>query len=164
MRTFLKVLVLVMAVAGSAAAHEFHTTFMTIDHNPAEKNLEISLKVFRHDLEPVLEKRLGRQVDFGVKEEIDPAIFEYVEENFDLSLGEKELIPGWVGKEVDAQVILIYFEIPFDQDLKDLVVKNTLFFEKFKEQINYVTLIDGENRSDLVFKVGDKATKLIRQK
>jgi hypothetical protein len=150
------ILLIVISAAGSTLAHEFHTTFMTIDQNLADKNLEVSLKIFRHDLEPVLERRLKKQVDFGDGDTIDKALFEYVKEKFEISTGEKRLEPKWVGKEVDAQVIFVYFEIPFDAKLNSAVIRNTLFFEKFKEQVNYVTIKSGERKIDLVFKVGGK--------
>ena len=115
MRAFkhLGVLLIVIVAAGSTRAHEFHTTFMTVDHKIDSKTLEVSLKIFRHDIEPVLEKRLKKRVDFGAGDMIEKALFGYILEKFEISNEEKKLKPTWVGMEVDAQVVFVYFEIPF---------------------------------------------------
>ncbi|MDH3494320.1 MAG: hypothetical protein OEM82_12270 [Acidobacteriota bacterium] len=145
-------------------AHEFHTTFTTIEHNIPEKNIEITIRVFTHDLSPTLEKRLGRKIDLG-REEIDSAVMSYVREKFEIrtKIGEV-LIPQWVGKEVDAQVAYFYLEIPFEGELAGAAVLNGMFFESFEEQVNYVSVSAGDLKRGFVFKVGDKAKEVSSDK
>ena len=161
MRKAISVIIVVLASSVFAAvplkAHEFHTTFTTIEHNQAAKNLEITIKVFTHDLAPTMKKRLGKSLDLGGNEVVDKAVLAYVLEKLRIEKKSGEvLIPKWIGKEVDSQVAFFYLEIPFEGDLAGASVSNSMFFESFEEQINYVSVKYGEQKSDLVFKVGDK--------
>lgn len=141
-------------------AHEFHTTFTTIEHNSDDKNIEITIKAFTHDLNPTFERRLGKRIDLG-GEAVDNEILSYVREKFQIKTKAGEvLVPNWVGKEVDAQVAYFYLEIPFDGELAGAAVLNGMFFESFKEQVNYVSVKFGDVKRDLVFKVGDKAKRI----
>jgi len=142
-------------LVGPVFAHKFHTTFMTVDRNQKDKVFELTLKMFRHDLEPSLSKRLGRRVDLGTGKAIDIEIFRFINGSFEfLDPADTVVRPKWVGKEVEAQVIYVYLEIPYDGKVDGITISNTLFFESFKEQVNYVTIKDGDSKHDLVFKHG----------
>ena len=158
-----KVLVLTMLLllsGVSASAHEFHTSLMTVDHNRSEKTLEVTLRVFAHDLEPAIRAHLKRHVDIGASGS-DQKVFAYIRERISFKTAKgKALEARWVGKEAEAQVIYYYFELPYSGDVSQLMVSNSLFFERFEEQVNYVTLRSETKKWDLVFKVGDKLKKV----
>jgi hypothetical protein len=138
-----------------SARHKYHTSFTRIDYNRQEKLLEISIKVFAHDLVPALEKRLGKRVDLE-SEGIDRIIENYLAEKFVLRTKTNETKSfRWLGKEWEADVIYFYVEIPFEGELAGAQLKNTLFFEKFREQVNLIHIRDGDKKADLVFKVGE---------
>ncbi len=160
----LTLLLIPCSLRAAAPVHEFHTTFMTIEHNRDEKLLEITLKVFTHDLVPTMTDRFNKQIDLGAGEELDLEIAKYIREKFSLKTAKGETLDfKWVGKEVDSQVAYFYLEIPFEGELDDASVSNSLFFERFKQQINYVSVKFDEKKADLVFKVGEKE-KLIAGK
>ncbi len=157
----LTLLLLPLSLRAAVPVHEFHTSFMTIEQNREEKLLEITLKVFTHDLVPTLTARLNKQIDLGAGDEIDTEIIKYIREHFSLKTAKGETPEfEWVGKELDAQVVYFYLEIPFEGELENATVSNSLFFERFKQQINYVSLKFDEKKADLVFKVGEKEKKI----
>jgi len=137
--------------------HTFHTSLTRIDYNATEKLAEISIQLFTHDLVPLLEKRTKQQIDLAKSADIDKSILKYLDENFVLKdkNGEiKKLV--WVGKEIKADTVFVFIEIPLSEDFVGYSLQNTLFFESFPEQTNLVIARFSEKKADLIFKVGDK--------
>ena len=115
------------------------------------------IQVFSHDLEPTLEKRLGKNIDLETTPQINEILLNYLNEKFVLQTkdGETKKLK-WVGKEFKADTIYFYVEVPFEGNLSDLELQNSLFFESFREQINYVVALSGGQKADLIYKVGEK--------
>ena len=88
--------------------------------------------------------------------EIDKYILKYLDENFILkdNNGEPKRIV-WVGKEIKADTVFVYFEIPLTEDFGGYKLQNTLFFESFPEQTNLVIARFSDKKVDLLFKTGD---------
>ena len=141
----------------AASAHTYHTTFTRIDYDKKENLLEITIQIFTHDLEPALEKKTGKQIDLETTPKIDEILLDYLNEKFVLQNknGKIEKLK-WVGKEFKADTIYFYVEVPFEGNAEDLSLQNTLFFENYREQINYVIVKFGEQKADLIYKVGEK--------
>lgn len=143
--------------AGSASAHRYHTSLTRMDYNQREKLVEVSIQLFTHDLEQVLEKLTKKRIDLEKTAKIDGLIFDYLKTNFvikDKNGAAKN--PVWVGKELKADAALIYLEIPLEAEPSNFSLQNSIFFESFPEQTNLVTARFDEKKSDLLFKVGDK--------
>ena len=141
--------------------HTYHTSLTRIDYDEKEKLVEISIQMFPHDLIPVLEKLTKKNIDLEGKSDIDDIIIKYLNENFTLKdkNGEiKKLV--WVGKELQADTIFVYVQIPLEKDFDGFELQNTLFFESFPEQTNLVIARAKEKKTDLLFKVGDKVKEI----
>ena len=54
---------LVLSAANSPAPHPFHVSVVEINHNSADKNLEISCKIFTDDFERVLRQNYKTKID-----------------------------------------------------------------------------------------------------
>lgn len=137
--------------------HTYHTSLTRIDYNEKEKLAEISIQMFHHDLVPVLEKRTKKRLDLEKTPDVDSIILKYLDENFVLKdkRGEiKKLV--WVGKEMKADTIFVYVEIPLEKDFGGFDLQNTLFFESFPEQTNFVIARSNQKKADLLYKVGNK--------
>ncbi len=137
--------------------HTYHTSLTRMNYNQKEKLVEVTIQLFTHDLVPMLEKRTKKQIDLEKTPDIDKSIVKYLDENFVLKdkNGEiKKLV--WVGKEIKADTVFVYIEIPLLEDFGNYSLQNTLFFESFPEQTNLVIVRFGEKKADLLFKVGDK--------
>lgn len=162
-----KIFLLIVCAANAQifGAHKYHTSFTKIEYNQAERLLEITVKVFAHDLLPTLEKRLKKPVDLESTKNIDEILQKYLAEKFVLKNKQGEIQNfRWIGKELEANVIIFYVEIPFEDELDGTEIKNTLFFESFREQVNLVSLRFGEKKADLMFKAGDDFKQIAGQK
>ncbi|MEP6902649.1 MAG: DUF6702 family protein [Actinomycetota bacterium] len=137
--------------------HTYHTSLTRMDYNAKEKLIEISVQLFNHDLEPLLERRLKKQVDLEKTPEVDGEIFKYLSENliFQNKKGEVQKLK-WVGKEFDTDMVFVYVEIPYKESLDGAKLQNTIFFESFSEQTNLVVAHFDDLKKDLIFKSGDK--------
>lgn len=137
------------------AAHRFHTSFTRMDYNESDKLIEISIRLFTHDFVEVFQnKNKTNPLDL---ENVDETILKYLNEHFVLTdKNDSKLKLVWVGKEVTVDTLEIFVEIPFEGNLEELKLKNTIFFNNYQKQINYVTARFAGKKSDLVFKVGDK--------
>ncbi len=140
-----------------AEAHTYHTSLARMDYNAKDKNIEISIQLFIHDVTPMLERRMKKRVDIAKTAGVDGEIFKYLEENFVFQnkKGEVQKLK-WVGKEFENDVIYAYIEIPFEQSLEGVKLQNTIFFESFPQQTNLVIARFGEKKVNLLYKSGDK--------
>jgi hypothetical protein len=140
-----------------AEAHTYHTSLTRMDYNAKDKNIEISIQLFIHDVVPMLERRLKKRVDIEKTPGVDTEIFKYLGENFVFQnkKGEAQSLK-WVGKEFENDVVYIYVEIPFAESLEGTKLQNTIFFDSFPEQTNFVIARYGEKKKDLLYKSGDR--------
>lgn len=148
-----------------AAFHQFHTTLTRIDYNQKEKLLEISIQIFTHDLEPMLERKAGKKVDLEKSAKVDELIQNYLSDNFVLTdkKGEKKILK-WVGKEVETDTVRVYVETTADEIPENYKLKNTLFFDSFEEQTNLVVCRYDNKKADLLFKIGDGTKEITENK
>ncbi len=132
-----------------------------MDYNAKDKQIEISIQLFTHDLVPLLEQRTKKRIDLEKTPNIDKIIFDYLGENFilkDKKADEKKLV--WVGKEVQVDTVYVYVQARSEEDLDGFDLRNTLFFESFPEQTNLVIARYNNKKADLLFKPGDKFKKI----
>jgi hypothetical protein len=141
----------------AAQAHTYHTSLTRMDYNAKDKNIEISMQLFVHDVTPMLERRLKKRVDIEKTAEVDGEILRYLSETFVFQnkKGEVQNLK-WVGKEFENDVVYIYVEIPFEDAPEGTKLQNTIFFESFPEQTNLVIAHFGEKKINLLYKAGDK--------
>ena len=136
-----------------------------MDYNEKEKLIEITIQLFSHDLEHLLEKRLKKPVDLEKTPEVEKELIKYLNETFILQnqIGETQKL-NWVGKEFSADMVYVYMEIPFIENLEGTKLQNTIFFESYAEQSNIVTAHFDGKKADLLFVVGNKFKELTLKK
>jgi hypothetical protein len=141
----------------ASQAHTYHTSLTRMDYNAKDKNIEISIQLFIHDVTPMLERRLKKRVDIEKTAEVEGEIFKYLNETFVFQnkKGEAQTLK-WVGKEFENDVVYVYVEIPFAESLEGARLQNSIFFESYPEQTNLVIAHFGEKKIDLLYKAGDK--------
>lgn len=137
--------------------HTFHTSLTRMDYNAKEKNIEIRIQLFNHDVKPLLERRLKKRVDLEKTAEVEAEVYKYLEENFIFQnkKGETQKLQ-WIGKEFNNDMMFVYVEIPFEAEFEGTKLQNTIFFESFAEQTNLVVAHFGDKKIDLLYKSGDK--------
>lgn len=154
-------LLFAFAALANAAAHRFHSSLTRMDYNAAEKNIEISIQLFTHDLVPVLEKEAKKNIDLEKTKDVDAIILKYLESKFVLKNKKGETLKlKWVGKEVLSDTVNVYVEIPSAESFDGYMLQNHLFFETFPRQVNLVVMRFDEKKADLYFKAGDTEKKI----
>jgi len=136
-------------VAGIPAAHPLYITVTEINHNPKEKILEISCKIFTNDLETVLEKQARAKVDLSsVKDKPanDKMVDEYIEKHLRLKVDGKPAGLHWVGSEKESDGTWCYFQVNDVPSVKRIDVTNDLLYEAFSQQINIMHVTVGGDR------------------
>ncbi len=161
-RVFLSALGLSLAGGASAlAAHKFHASFATIEHNPAAESLEILLRVFSDDLESALSRKARRRIELDRTPDAPDLVSAYARER--LKLRDANAAPLrllWVGMEERVDMTWIYVEAPAPAGLTGVEALVTVFFELFRDQKNNVSSQDaGGKRHDILFRPGDSAFK-----
>ena len=148
-----------------AVSHRYHTSLTRIDYKSKDKNIEITIQLFIHDLENVLERFAKKRIDVGKTPEIDKIIEKYLEENFVLkNKRDEKLKIRWVGKELNVDTTMIYLEVSSDESIEGFKLQNTIFFESFPEQTNLITVRFENKKIDLLYKVGDKFKTITENK
>ncbi|HXB09955.1 MAG TPA: DUF6702 family protein, partial [Puia sp.] len=94
--------------------HPLYISVTEINHNPKDKILEVSCKIFTNDLEAALEKMSKTHVDLSVAKEkaaSDKLIADYVERHLRLRLDGKAAVLHFVGSEKENDGTWSYFQV-----------------------------------------------------
>ncbi len=152
-------------VSFPVSAHTFHTSFTKIDYNSQTKSAEFTVRVFTHDLEAALEKRIGKKVRLDKAKDIKGAVESYIDENVSLKQkdGEKKKLT-FVGYEQETDTVFVYLEVKMPDGLSETTLQNTLFLELNDDQVNLILVKEGDKKADLLFKANDKDFKKIEFK
>jgi hypothetical protein len=94
----------------NAAAHPLFISVTEINHNAADKNLEISCKIFTDDFEKTLTNIYHTKVDLSApanKSEADKMVKEYIKSHLHLKLDGKPVTLEYVGffKWLDGLIV-----------------------------------------------------------
>lgn len=145
----------------ASAAHRFHTSLTRMDYNAETKSVEVMIQLFTHDIVEAFEKKYQKKIDLDETKDIDKLIFEYLKDNFVLQgKDDKAAQLKWVGKEVRVDLTWVYLEIGLAENLAGAKLQNTIFFETYPEQTNYVICRFEQKKADLLFKIGDKTKEI----
>ncbi|OYT69950.1 MAG: hypothetical protein CFK52_12540 [Chloracidobacterium sp. CP2_5A] len=162
-RAFLSALCLSAAGGrvAAAAAHKFHASFATVEHNPDAQSLEILLRVFSDDLESALSRKARRRVELDRTPDAADLVGAYARERLKLRRANGEpLRLLWVGMEQRVDMTLIYVEAPAPDGIADVEALVTVFFELFRDQKNNVSSKDAQGkRHDILFRAGESGFK-----
>lgn len=157
-------LVVAAATATPADAHPFHYTLSEVELKPAEKRLEVALRVSLIDLEPEFRRRAGRSVDLE-STAVEEILAQLATESFSVVAGESPLQLAWVGSEVDRRDAWLYFTFSLDEVPEELRFRVTLFFGEEPAQQNIIrfrapgvdeTLRCTPQDPEAVFTLGDR--------
>lgn len=126
----------------NAPLHEFYISVTKIDHNSSTQSLEITSSLYIDDLEKAIESQKGVQkLYLGTDKEnpkADEYILNYLSKNVGIVVNEKKTTLNYVGKEVEIDKILVYYEITNIKDISSIKIKNELLLDVAKSQENIV--------------------------
>lgn len=137
------------ALKPATAWHPFYIGVTEINHNAADKTLEISCKVFMEDLEEVLKKSSRKAVNLsdGAQQlQNDALVNQYFQQHLHVAAGDKPLPLKFIGFEKEAESVYAYFEAAGVGAVKKLDIENSILHDFTTEQINIIHVTVGGKR------------------
>ncbi len=156
MRARLAFIVGLLCLAPSAVgAHRFYVSLTVVDHNVAERALEITLRLFADDLEQAVARHAGKALRHG-QPGFDQAVMAYVGQALAVRRADgSPVLLSWVGLENKVDVTWVYVEAKAVESTVGLSVRNTLFLDALPEQVNMMHVHDARGRRAIDFRAGD---------
>jgi hypothetical protein len=146
-----------------ANAHSSFTSFTRIDWNNQDKSIELVMQMHAHELEAYLSEEAGERLSFLVEADLPtleakagPAIAKHIT----LELDEQEVMPTFLGLELQGQTVFIYMESNWEKAPKKLSFLNKLFFNVQPGQINSMMAVVNGHRQAGEVTPGDGAIEL----
>jgi len=146
-------LVLIAVALMSFMSHPIYVSTAEIDYNKEGKVLEIAIKIFSDDLEEVLSKKKGEEVEIGTNREHPKAteyITEYLREHFKLEVNGKDVNFEYVNRKLikdEFFAMWILIQVPKVNKLKSLVLENTILVNFNDGQQNHIKFRDSGDGS-----------------
>ena len=133
------------------ADHPLYITVTEINHNPADKSLEISCKIFTNDFEGALQNTFHNHVDLSdpkSKTANDKLVNDYIAMHLKIKVDEKPATLQFVGseKEKETEATWSYFQAPNVPGVKKIEITDNLLYESFPTQINIIHVTVSGNR------------------
>ena len=136
-----------------SGAHEFYLSVTEIEYNRQQQSLQIITRVFIDDFQNVLNQRYGAKLQLSEEAEegaIAGNISKYLQQKLKLRVDGEELQLNYLGKEYDADQLILYIEVENIAPFNNIEVTNSILTDLFDEQKNIVHV-----------KVNDKTKSLL---
>ena len=154
---------IVFSLTGFISTH--HPIFVSvteINHNAANKTLEISCKIFTDDLEQTLRQQNKIKVDLlnpASKQAMNVLVNNYIQKHLQLKVDDKAVMLEFVGFEQQEEGIISFFEVKNIAMVKKLDVTNTILYESRPQQMQIIhVMVNGERKSSRLNNPDDKAS------
>ncbi len=136
-----------------SGAHEFYLSVTEIEYNNEKQSLQIITRVFIDDFEDVLNERYGADLQLSEEAEegaVAENIAKYLKQKLRLQVNGEELQLNYLGKEYDADQLVLYIEVENLAPFNKIEVTNEILTDLFDDQKNVVHV-----------KVNDKTKSLL---
>lgn len=123
--------------------HPLHLSVSDVVYKPENKSLEITQRLFSDDLEDALRHHSGKKTDVlnpANAEQLSALIGDYLSENFELQLNGQTVQPNYLGYEIEGEAVWVYLEVSNVKRIRQIGVRNTIFFELFDDQVNLINI------------------------
>lgn len=139
-KLILSVLFLFLGVLFSQA-HPFYVSICQLNYNEQNQSLEISVKIFADDLLVGLSEEGHDKLYLGESREdehTDEYIYNYLKQNIRFKVNDNDVVPVFIGKEMEKDVVWTYLEIDGIPELNDIEVDCYLLTDVFSDQSNII--------------------------
>lgn len=162
MRFFAQFLIVVLVMWGGAVshAHRFYAAFTQIDLQDKTRTMEITHRLFTHDVEDFLHMEQGNVAHLS-DGEIEGLLKTFVERNFAVfDRTGARLSLTWIAMEYQTDSVHIYQEAPLPDDPSELTIINRLFMDLFEDQKNTVNVAWAKKIRTVIFMKGNGQQKV----
>lgn len=159
---FKKIIVILLVLPLFAfTMHKYYVSLCEIEYLKEKQSIQITLGVFIEDLEFILNKNSGKQLNLGSKTEvgnIDDHYKKYLNDHLLISVNGKNQPYKFIGKEYDGDIVRFYLEINNIKELKSIEVTNNILINEFDNQKNIVKIkVKDFNKTFYLNKSNDKS-------
>ena len=147
----------------SFVLHKHYISLTRIEYAPEDQALQITMRFFIDDLEKAVGTRYDTELKLGTEEEIDgsnPLIERYIQQKFRVMVNGEEKTHAYLGKQYENDEVFFFLEIGGIERIETLTVQNSMLFEVFEEQQNYVKISIGETRKTFILVRANDQEKL----
>ena len=144
-------------LAIGAWAHGVHASLTSIDFNSQTNALEITIVMTADDLEMLLRRETGRQIELDRTPGAEKLVYEYVKKSLALrTRGGEAVALDWVGMEVRTAKLTVFMEAKALKSPAGMTIRNELLFDMLPDQVNMLAVKrDHKGKSsDHLFQVG----------
>lgn len=141
--------------------HKFHATIAQLEYNAKEQSVEAVIRFFADDFETAISQHAKREIKFNTPQALkdkanSDAVFSYVRERFELKGKNGNAVKlNWVGMEIQADMVWVYFEGKLPGGLSGAQMRNRLLQELFDDQVNIVNFKFDGKQTGTMFNVQD---------
>lgn len=150
----------------SFVSHDYYVSITEIDHNKDSNSLEIGIKVFADDVEKVIEREHGVKLNVGEineREDSGKYLAPYIQKHFKLKVNGSLRTMEFLGYQMEKRdAVWCFFEI-FDVDeIKEILIENTILIDEFDEQKNIIYFGKKEGRPHTMILGKEKTSEVLK--
>jgi hypothetical protein len=122
-----------------SVSHPFYVSVTEINHNPKDKTLEVSCKMFLDDTEKTLKNQYNIPVELTKPRDpkkTQEMLSTYVKKHFQLKVNGKPVEMEFVGFEVEGASIWTYFQVNKISEVQKLDITDNILYELYDSQIS----------------------------
>jgi light-regulated signal transduction histidine kinase (bacteriophytochrome) len=137
---------------GSGQWHPLHVSVTEINHNAADKTLEISCKLFTDDFERVLAKNYKTKVDLinpPDRPAMEKLVNDFIQKHLSIKTDGKPVQLAYLGFEKDNDAVYTYLQVENTGTVKKIEITNTILHELFTDEINLMHVMVGGTRKSI---------------
>ena len=142
--------------------HPIFVSVTTIDHNAANKTLEVSCKIFTDDFETTLRKQHTQKIDLlDVKfnDAMKPLVNDYIQKHLSIMADGKPVTLLFLGFEQQEEGITSYFEVKNIPVIKKIDVTDNILYDEKPQQMEIIHVtVAGERKSGRLNNPDSKAS------
>jgi hypothetical protein len=147
---FFKFIIIIISVCVISVghAHRFYASFSQLEMQPAKGTIEVTHRIFTHDIEDLLARYQGSTGEL-TDQVIETFLKDYIIQAFAIYGLDGEIIPlEWIAVEVTLDNIFVYQEAPLQKEQQTLIIANRILMDLFDDQSNTVNLkLEGKVKS-----------------
>ena len=148
-----------VSLLSEEAAHPLHVSVTEINHNAADKTLEISCKLFTDDFEKVLAQNYKTKIDLinpPDRAAMEKLINDFIHKHLFVKVDGKPVQLSYLGFEKDNDAIYSYLQADNIGTVKKIEVTNNILHELYTDEINLMHVTVGGKRKSTKLDYPDK--------
>jgi hypothetical protein len=137
----------------SFSAHKYYVSVTEIKFAEEKKELQISMRFFIDDVEAVLNQRFEKEFYLSTKKELNNAdnyLKLYIDQKFQIKVNGQIISTSYLGKEYENDVVYFYLLADKISSVNVIEVTNSMLYEKFEDQENYIQLNINDKRNTFI--------------